>query len=128
MDFSNIRFDDSGPIYLQVVRFFKKKILLGELKHGDELPSRRILSAALGLNLTTIQKIYKQMEDEKLIDTLPNSKTTVCLTDEKLKEIERELIHSEIKKFTDELKSCNVKKVEALVLVDRILEEGNTDL
>ena len=68
------------------------------------------------------------MEDEKLIDTLPNSKTTVCLTDEKLKEIERELIHSEIKKFTDELKSCNVKKVEALVLVDRIWEEGNTDL
>lgn len=128
MDFSNIRFDDSGPIYLQAVRFFKKKILLGELKHGDELPSRRILSAALGLNLTTIQKIYKQMEDEKLIDTLPNSKTTVCLTDEKLKEIERELIHSEIKKFTDELKSCNVKKVEALVLVDRIWEEGNTDL
>lgn len=128
MDFSNIRFDDSGPIYLQVVRFFKKKILLGELKHGDELPSRRILSAALGLNLTTIQKIYKQMEDEKLIDTLPNSKTTVCLTDEKLKEIERELIQSEIKKFTDELKSCNVKKVEALVLVDRIWEEGNTDL
>ena len=125
MDFSNIRFDDSGPIYLQVVRFFKKKILLGELKHGDELPSRRILSAALGLNLTTIQKIYKQMEDEKLIDTLPNSKTTVCLTDEKLKEIERELIHSEIKKLTDELKSCNVKKVE---LVDRIWEEGNTDL
>lgn len=128
MDFSNIRFDDSGPIYLQVVRFFKKKILLGELKHGDELPSRRILSAALGLNLTTIQKIYKQMEDEKLIDTLPNSKTTVCLTDERLKEIERELIHSEIKKFTDELKSCNVKKVEALVLVDRIWEEENTDL
>ena len=124
MDFSNIVFDDSGPIYLQAVRAFKKKMLLGELKHGDELPSRRILSAALGLNLTTIQKIYKQMEDEKLIDTLPNSKTTVCLTQDKLKEIEKELIHSEVKRFTNELKSCNVQKVEALVLVDKIWEES----
>ena len=124
MDFSNIVFDDSGPIYLQAVRAFKKKMLLGELKHGDELPSRRILSATLGLNLTTIQKIYKQMEDEQLIDTLPNSKTTVCLTEDKLKEIEKELIHSEVKRFTDELKSCNVQKVEALVLVDRIWEES----
>ena len=124
MEFTNIEFDDSGPVYLQAVRFFKKKILLGELKHGDELPSRRILAAMLGLNLATIQKIYKQMEDEKLIDTLPNSKTTVCLTDEKLKEIEMELIHSEVKKFVSEIKSCNVKKVEALVLVDKIWEEG----
>lgn len=124
MEFTNIEFDDSGPVYLQVVRHFKKKILLGELKHGDELPSRRILAATLGLNLTTIQKIYKQMEDEKLIDTLPNSKTTVCLMDEKLKEIEKELIHTEVKKFVGELKSCNVQKVEALVLVDKIWEES----
>lgn len=127
MDFSGIQFDDSGPIYLQVVRFFKKKMLLGELKHGDELPSRRILSAAMGLNLTTIQKIYKQLEEERLIDTLPNSKTIVCYTQDKLKEIEEELIHREVRKFTNELKSCNVKKVEALVLVDKIWEENDYD-
>ena len=42
MDFENFKIDDSGPVYLQVVRFFKRKILAGELQNGDELPSRRV--------------------------------------------------------------------------------------
>ena len=108
MDFSELKFDDSGPVYLQVVRFFKRKILTDELINGDELPSRRVLAATLGLNLTTIQKIYKQLEDERLIDTQPNSKTTVCFTKEQKKEIEDELIRSRVEKFVEEIKSCDV--------------------
>ncbi len=38
MEFSNLKFDDSGPIYIQVVRFFKKEILKENLKNGDEMP------------------------------------------------------------------------------------------
>ena len=90
MNFAELKIDDSGPVYLQVVRFFKRKILTGELLNGDELPSRRVLAATLGLNLTTIQKIYKQLEDEKLLDTQPNSKTLVCYNDKQVKEIENE--------------------------------------
>ena len=35
MDFENFKIDDSGPVYLQVVRFFKRKILAGEVSVGD---------------------------------------------------------------------------------------------
>lgn len=108
MNFSELKFDDSGPVYLQVVRFFKRKILTGELTNGDELPSRRVLAATLGLNLTTIQKIYKQLEDERLIDTQPNSKTTVCFTAEQKNEIEDELVRARVEKFVEEIKSCDV--------------------
>ena len=80
MEFSNLKFDDSGPIYIQVVRFFKKEILKENLKNGDEMPSRRVLAASLGLNLTTIQKIYKEMKEEKLIETIQNSKSNAKWT------------------------------------------------
>ena len=72
MNFQDLKFNEDSPIYLQVVRYFKRKILIGELQNGDELPSRRIMATTMGLNLTTIQKIYKQLEDERLIDTQPN--------------------------------------------------------
>lgn len=120
MDFQELIFDDSGPIYLQVVKYFKKKLLTGELQHGDELPSRRIMSATLGLNLTTIQKIYKQLEEERLIDTQPNSKTTVCVTEEKLSEIKQELVEGQIEKFIEELKSCQVSREVALSIINKL--------
>lgn len=123
MNFTELKIDDSGPVYLQVVRFFKRKILTGELLNGDELPSRRVLAATLGLNLTTIQKIYKQLEDEKLIDTQPNSKTLVCYNDKQVKEIENELVRMRVEKFVEEVKACNISKTDVIVILENVWNE-----
>ena len=122
MNFQDLKFNEDSPIYLQVVRYFKRKILIGELQNGDELPSRRIMATTMGLNLTTIQKIYKQLEDEKLIDTQPNSKTLVCYNDKQVKEIENELIRDRVIKFVDELRECNVSREKAITIIN---EEWN---
>lgn len=122
MNFNDLKFNEDGPIYLQVVRYFKRKILIGELKHGDELPSRRILAATMGLNLTTIQKIYKQLEDEGLIDTQPNSKTTVSITKDDMINIENELVRERTIRFIDDLRDCNVSKEKAITIIN---EEWN---
>ena len=122
MNFQDLKFNEDSPIYLQVVRYFKRKILIGELQNGDELPSRRIMATTMGLNLTTIQKIYKQLEDERLIDTQPNSKTTVSITKEDLARIENELIRDRVIKFVDELRECNVSREKAIMIIN---EEWN---
>ena len=122
MNFQDLKFNEDGPIYLQVVRYFKRKILIGELKHGDELPSRRILAATMGLNLTTIQKIYKQLEDERLIDTQPNSKTTVSVTKDDMINIENELVRERTIRFINDLRDCNVSKEKAISIIN---EEWN---
>lgn len=122
MNFQDLKFNEDSPIYLQVVRYFKRKILIGELQNGDELPSRRIMATTMGLNLTTIQKIYKQLEDERLIDTQPNSKTTVSITKDDLARIENELIRDRVIKFVDELRECNVSREKAITIIN---EEWN---
>lgn len=122
MNFQDLKFNEDSPIYLQVVRYFKRKILIGELQNGDELPSRRIMATTMGLNLTTIQKIYKQLEDERLIDTQPNSKTTVSITKDDLARIENELIRERVIKFVDELRECNVSRETAVTIIN---EEWN---
>ena len=122
MNFQDLKFNEDSPIYLQVVRYFKRKILIGELQNGDELPSRRIMATTMGLNLTTIQKIYKQLEDERLIVTQPNSKTTVSITRDDMTRIENELIRDRVIKFVDELRECNVSREKAITIIN---EEWN---
>ena len=50
---------DGIPIYLQIIKHIKSGMVSGTVKNGDEVPSRRVLSALLGLNPNTIQKAYK---------------------------------------------------------------------
>ena len=122
MNFQDLKFNEDSPIYLQVVRYFKRKILIGELQNGDELPSRRIMATTMGLNLTTIQKIYKQLEDERLIDTQPNSKTMVSITKDDWARIENELVRDRVIRFVEELRECNVTREKAITIIN---EEWN---
>ena len=47
--FDDFKMEPGIPIYLQIVLFIKRGIVAGIIKRGDELPSRRILSALLGV-------------------------------------------------------------------------------
>ena len=55
VDFGQLQLTDGVPIYLQIIGYLKAGISAGVVKDGDELPSRRTLSALLGVNPNTIQ-------------------------------------------------------------------------
>ena len=61
--FDQFKLEDGMPIYLQIVLYIKRGIIAGVIADGDELPSRRILSALLGVNPNTVQKTYRLLED-----------------------------------------------------------------
>ena len=70
-----ISFDDfiaeNGiPIYLQVVRHIKRQIASGAAKDGDEMISRRTLSALLGVNPNTVQKSFEELERRGVIHSV----------------------------------------------------------
>ncbi|GAA0179997.1 hypothetical protein SH2C18_27680 [Clostridium sediminicola] len=52
------------PIYEQIKSQIIKKIIDGELKDGVQVPSVRQLAADLGINLHTVNKSYKILENE----------------------------------------------------------------
>lgn len=58
------------PIYMQVVQDFKFQISSGILKPKDKLPSVRELALSLMVNPNTVQKAYKELEDEGYIVTV----------------------------------------------------------
>jgi len=59
----------SVPVYAQIVDQIKRAIASGTLKPGDSLPSLRETALKLRVNPLTVAKAYKQLEQEKLIET-----------------------------------------------------------
>lgn len=55
------------PLYLQLYENFKIRIVKGEYKSGDKLPSKRGLADSLGISLNTVSKAYYLLEEEGFI-------------------------------------------------------------
>lgn len=119
ISFENFIMADGSPIYLQILLYIKRGIIAGIIGDGDELPSRRVLSALLGVNPNTVQKAYKMLEDEGLIQSRAGAKSCVVLTEEKLREIRAELLETDAKEAVTKLKLMGVSKEEAHGLIDK---------
>jgi len=119
ISFENFMMQDGSPIYLQILLYIKRGIIAGIISDGDELPSRRVLSALLGVNPNTVQKAYKMLEDEGLIQSRTGAKSCVAVTVAKLREIREELLEEDAKTAVNSLKQMGVSKEEAHVLIDR---------
>lgn len=62
-----ISFDNSKPIYLQLMDYFFQKICNGSLKPGDKLPSVRETAVEVGVNPNTVQRTYAEMERKGVV-------------------------------------------------------------
>lgn len=112
------------PIYLQIILFLKRGIVAGVVKSGDELPSRRVLSALLGVNPNTVQKAYRQLEEEELIISHPGSKSFVVLQEGKAEQVKSELLENDVKSIIQAMKQTGIPKDEALQMIEVLWEEG----
>ena len=87
------------------------------------MPSRRMLSAFLGVNPNTIQKAYKMLEDEKLIVSREGAKSIVTLSSCQLEEIRRQLLETELAVAVNALRAGGVSKKEALGIFAEMWDE-----
>lgn len=120
--FENFIMQDGSPIYMQILLYIKRGIIAGIIKNGDELPSRRVLSALLGVNPNTVQKAYKLLEDEGLISSRTGAKSGVEVSEEKCAMIRKELLEEDARRAVSMLKQMGVSQSEAHELIERYWE------
>lgn len=106
------------PIYLQIILFIKRGMVSGQIQPGDELPSRRVLSALLGVNPNTIQKAYRMLEEEGLVSSHAGAKSYVVLDEATLTKIRAELLENDARTLIDAMKQMGLSKREALALIE----------
>lgn len=112
-------FNSRDPVYLQVVRLFKEKIVTGALMPGQTIPSRRELAALLKINPNTAQRAYKEMEDQRLIVTEGNSPSRITQELAVLGGIRAELLSEAVEAFVNSIRNIEVPLDELLEQIRR---------
>ncbi|WP_088012355.1 GntR family transcriptional regulator [Gottfriedia acidiceleris] len=111
------------PVYLQVVRHFKQQIAKRLLEAGQEIPSRRELAVQFNINPNTVQKAYKEMEEQGLITTERNFPSKITTDVNVLNGVRNELIMEAVNEFVDSIKVINVPVEELLTMVKQNYEQ-----
>nr|WP_042219590.1 GntR family transcriptional regulator [Paenibacillus borealis] len=117
-------FNSREPVYSQVVRLFKEKIVTGVIQSGQTIPSRRELAALLKINPNTAQRAYKEMEDQRLIVTEGNSPSRITLELDVLRQIRSELLGTAVEAFVASIHNIDVPLDELLDVVQQIYTEA----
>ena len=124
ISFEHFKMEDGMPVYLQILIYIKRGIVAGTIKDNDELPSRRVLSALLGLNPNTVQKAYKILEDEGLIQSRSGAKSNMVVSEEKMKELKKELLENDVKNVILAMQQMGLSKQEALEIISEYWKWG----
>lgn len=127
ISFDNFIFTDGSPIYLQIIRYIKQGIAAGSIGNQEEVPSRRALSALLGVNPNTIQKAYHILEEEGIIQSRSGAKSYTCATEEIVTKIRRELLASDTRLWVDAMKRLGVTQEAAFSLAEHIWENASDE-
>lgn len=114
VSFEQLVLNDRSPIYLQIVRFVQRGIISGAIQNQEELPSRRVLSSLLSVNPNTVQRAYKIMEDEGLIESRTGAKSCIAITEDRLVRIRKQLVTEEIRSAITIFKQMGLGRQETL--------------
>lgn len=122
ISFEQFVMEDNIPIYLQINRFIKRGIVAGIIRDADEVPSRRMLSALLGVNPNTVQKSYAMLEEEGLLSSRHGAKSCIRATPETVELLRQELLSADFKSMVDNMKQMGMTCVQAQELIARLWE------
>lgn len=117
VSFDAFRAVDGTPVYLQIIRYIKRGAVAGTIRDGDELPSRRVLSALLGINPNTVQKAFHLLEEEHLIESRTGAKSCMTLPEKTLAALRQELLSEELRNAARTLRQMGITKEGALRLL-----------
>ena len=121
-----LNYRDSKPIYEQIKEGLRRLVVTGALSAGEKLPSVRELASQLAINPNTIQRAYRELENEGYIYTLVGKGTFVAENDNMDKTREKELL-KEFDELVTELLYLKVCKSTLQERIDTVVE-GSEDV
>jgi len=96
-------YDSRIPIYIQVIGLLKKRMIQGEIKPGDKLPSTRALALEYEVNPNTAARIYDEMETMGLCYTERGLGTFMINDPSVVQRIRKEMADQLIHEFVSEM-------------------------
>lgn len=112
------------PIYEQICTQIKNKILSGELKQEEMLPSVRTFAKELRVSALTVKKSYDTLEQEGFVITVHGKGSFVAGINQALcMEEKRKEIETDFERAIQKARSCGMPEAEIRELFELILED-----
>lgn len=112
------------PIYEQLMDQIKVKIIEGELKENEPLPSVRVLSAELKISSLTVKKAYDYLEDEGFVITVHGKGTYVAETNRDIAmEARKKAVEDDLTKSLEKARAIGLSNNEITEMIQIIMED-----
>ena len=105
-------FNNSVPIYLQIVSEIKKQIVSGKLIPGERIPSVRELALTYKVNPNTMQKALIELEENGLIKTERTNGKFVTEDENIINKIKNDYADNLTQNYLSEMISLGITKQE----------------
>ncbi len=122
-----MEFDNTIPIYVQVIQEIKREMIRGKLPPGEKMPSARDLALQYQINPNTANRIYKELEAEALVFTKRGLGTYVTEEPKVLIRIREEIAAKQLQEFISQMKAIGFSKEELLQCVAAEYDKTNSD-
>jgi DNA-binding transcriptional regulator YhcF (GntR family) len=110
-------FDNSIPIYLQIIQEMKRRIIRKELTPGERLASVRDLAKEAGVNPNTMQKALSELEVEGLLETERTTGRFVTSDQKLIASLREAYLKERLQPFLSELQSLGLSEEELMTLI-----------
>lgn len=121
-----MEFKDNIPIYLQIEQYLYRQIAMRELKPGEKIPSVRKLALELTVNVNTVQRALRQMNDQGILYTKRGEGNFVTEDVELLKQTKMSLVKEELKNFIQNMTRLGLSNEEIIQdLTEYLKEKGD---
>lgn len=123
------QFDNSMPIYTQLIYKIKLAIVSGEYAKGQRLPAVRDMASEAGVNPNTMQRAFAELERLGLVYTQRSSGRFVTEDIAVINSTKQALAQEQIHTFMDSMRRIGYTRDEIITLIESDEREdsnGNT--
>ncbi|UHP10839.1 GntR family transcriptional regulator [Listeria marthii] len=117
-----MKFDDSKPIYKQIVHYIQTEIVTGTYEAGDKLLSVRELATKLEVNPTTIQRAYAELEETEIIYTVRGTGKYLTEDKRRIEQLENDIAKQLTENFISEMSKLGINKEKIIAWVKKVEE------
>jgi GntR family transcriptional regulator len=115
------KFEQSTPIYIQIIQKIKADIVSGKLKRGEKMPSVREFSENFKVNPNTVQRVFIELEREGITYSQRGIGTFIAEGVEIVDMLKTTQAEGYAKRFADEMSELGLTKKEIYEYLEKTL-------
>jgi len=112
------------PIWLQLTEQIRLRIVAGEYRAGERLPSVRDLAAEAAVNPNTMQKALTELERTGLVYSQRTSGRFITQDEGMIRALKQQLAEEQTSDFLARMENLGFTGEEALVIMEKQVRES----